>query len=67
LRICAKYEGWNVRAFGLVARVEADGKSDVDILVELEAGRPLFDLGGLQCELEQLIGCRVDVVAPKGL
>ena len=67
MRICAKYGAWNIRAFGLVARVEADEKSDVDILVELEAGRSLFDLGGLQYELEQLFGCHVDVVTPKGL
>lgn len=67
MRICAKYGAWNVRTFGLVARVEADEKSDVDILVELETGRSLFDLGGLQYELEQLIGCHVHVVTPKVL
>lgn len=52
---------------GSVARSEADEHSDIDFLVELEPGRTLFDLGGLQYELEQLLGCRVDVVTVKGL
>jgi predicted nucleotidyltransferase len=41
--------------------------SDVDLLVELEPGRSLFDLGGLQYEMEQLLDCRVDVVTVRGL
>lgn len=67
LRICAKYGARNVRIFGSVARGEADAASDVDFLVELEPGRTLFDLGGLQYELERLMGCHVDVVTPRGL
>ncbi|MDI9616881.1 MAG: nucleotidyltransferase family protein [Methanothrix sp.] len=67
LRICEKYGARNVRLFGSVARGEADEKSDVDLLVEMEAGRSLFDLGGLQYELEQLLGCPVDVVTERGL
>ena len=41
--------------------------SDIDLLVELEPGRSLFDLGGLQYELERVVGCRVDVVTERGL
>ena len=67
LRICAKYGARNVRVFGSVARGEADRQSDVDFLVELEPGRTLLDLGGLQYELEALLGCRVDVVMERGL
>jgi predicted nucleotidyltransferase len=50
-----------------VARGEADGESDIDILVELETGRSLMDLGGLQMVLESLFGRRVDVVTSRGL
>lgn len=67
LRICAKYGARNVRVFGSVARGEADEASDVDLLVELEPGRSLFDLGGLQYELERVLGHRVDVVTERGL
>lgn len=67
LQICAKYGARDVRVFGSVARGEADEASDIDFIVTLEPGRTLLDLGGLQYELEQLLGCRVDVVTEKGL
>ena len=67
LRICTKYGVRNVRVFGSVARGETDKTSDIDLLVELEPGRSLFDLGGLQYELERVLGCRVDVVTERGL
>jgi uncharacterized protein len=56
-----------VRVFGSVARGEANRQSDIDFLVELESGRSLLDLGGLQMELESLLGRRVDVVTARGL
>ena len=67
LRICAKYGARNVRVFGSVARGEANDTSDIDLLVELEPGRSLLDLGGLQYELERVLGHRVDVVTERGL
>ena len=67
LRIAAARGARNVRVFGSVARGEADEKSDVDILVDMEPGRSLLDLGGLWRELNELLGVRVDVVTAKGL
>lgn len=67
LRIAAKHGARNVRVFGSVARGEADDRSDVDILVEMEKGRSLLDLAGLWRELNELLGVRVDVVTDKGL
>jgi predicted nucleotidyltransferase len=67
LRVCARHGARNVRVFGSLARGEADHASDIDLLVELEPGRSLLDLGGLQYELERLLGCRVDVVTERGL
>ena len=50
-----------------MARGEADEQSDIDLLVEVEPGRSLFDLGGLRFEQERLLGCHVDVVTERGL
>ncbi|MGA7561734.1 MAG: nucleotidyltransferase family protein [Desulfobaccales bacterium] len=67
LEIAARHGASNIRVFGSMARGEADAQSDVDILVELEEGRSLFDLGGLLMDLENLLGCKVDVVTARGL
>ena len=67
LRIANKYGARRLRVFGSVARGEADARSDVDFLVDLEPGRSLLDLGGLQFELEALLGRPVDVVTERGL
>jgi predicted nucleotidyltransferase len=67
LRVAAEYGASEVRVFGSVARGEADRNSDVDFLVELETGRSLLDLGGLQMDLESLLGRRVGVVTVRGL
>ncbi len=52
----------DVRVFGSIARGTAGEGSDVDLLVSFEAGRSLFDLGGLIADLEVLLGRPVDVV-----
>jgi len=67
LRIAARYGAYNVRIFGSVARGEADEQSDIDFLMNMEPGRSLFDLGGLLSDLEDLLGCNVDVVTEDGL
>ena len=67
LRIASKRGASNVRVFGSVARGEADAKSDIDLLVDLEPGRSLFDLGGLLMDLQDLLGHNVDVVTERGL
>lgn len=67
LRVASKRGASNVRVFGSVARGEADAKSDIDLLVDLEPGRSLFDLGGLLMDLQDLLGYNVDVVTERGL
>ena len=56
LRVASKRGAYNIRVFGSVARGEADSKSDIDLLVDLEPGRSLFDLGGLLMNLQDLLG-----------
>jgi|SRR5918911_2601109 predicted nucleotidyltransferase len=67
LQIARRHGAFNVRVFGSFARGQADAGSDVDFLVEMEQGRSLLDLGGLLMDLQELLGCRVDVVTEKGL
>ena len=51
----------NVRVFGSVVRGEAGPESDIDLLVDLEPGRSLLDLGGLLMDLRDLLQVSVDV------
>lgn len=67
LHIAAQHGARNVRLFGSFARGDALEGSDVDLLVELEPGRSLFDLGALLEDLKVLLGREVDVVTEKGL
>lgn len=67
LALAAKHGASNVQVFGSIANGTADKNSDVDFLVELEAGRSLFDLGGLLMDLQNLLHRKVDVVTEKGL
>lgn len=66
-RIAARHGARWVRVFGSVARHEADNESNLDLLVEMEPGRSLFDMGALLIELEQLLGPSVDIVTEAGM
>jgi uncharacterized protein len=57
----------NSRVFGSVARREDREDSDLDLLVDPTPQTTLFDLGGLQDELEELLAVRVDVRVPGDL
>lgn len=67
LRISAKHGARNVRIFGSVLRGEAGPESDLDLLVELEPDRSLFDHAALVEDLEALLGRKVDVVTENGV
>jgi len=53
----------SVRLIGSVARGEERADSDIDFLVELERGRSLVDVIGLENDLADLFGRKVEVVA----
>lgn len=67
MALAAKNGAYNVRVFGSIARGEATEASDIDLLVDMEAGRSLLDVAGLLIDLEALLGRKVDVVTTKGL
>lgn len=57
----------NPRVFGSVLHGTDTEDSDLDLLVDPQAGTSLFDLAGLTLELQELMGIRVDVRTPKDL
>lgn len=57
----------NPRIFGSVLHGTDRDDSDLDLLVDALPGATLFDLGGLQDELETLLGIHVDVLTPSDL
>ncbi len=65
--LAARHGARELRVFGSVARGEERGDSDIDILVVMDTGRSLFDLGALQLELEEFLGQSVDVISEGGL
>ncbi len=67
LAIAARNGAVNVRVFGSVARGDNRPDSDIDFLVNLEAGRSLLNLARFLRELQSLLGQNVDVVTEAGL
>lgn len=67
LQVASKHGARNVRVFGSVARGEAGEQSDIDLVVEFESGRSLLDHAALWMELQDLLGCKVDVVSDRGI
>lgn len=67
LALGKKHGARNIRVFGSVARGEAGPQSDVDLLIELEPGRSLFDHAQLLLALQALLKRRVDVVTVAAL
>lgn len=67
LRIATAHGARNIRVFGSVSRGEAGPQSDVDILVKLEPGRSLLDVVAIKQDLEDLLGCQVDVVTEESI
>ncbi len=67
LNIAKKHGAYNIRIFGSVVRGEAKQDSDLDVLIELEPNRSLFDHAALMVELQEIMNCKVDVVTEKGL
>ena len=63
----SRFHTTNPRVFGSVLHGADQDGSDLDLLVDALPGTTLFDLGGLQVELEALLGVRVDVLTPGDL
>ncbi len=66
-RAAARYHVANPRVFGSTLRGDDGDGSDLDLLVDTLPGTTLLDLGGLQDELQELLGVPVDVLTLKDL
>lgn len=67
LEVAQRYGASNLRVFGSVALNQEHEDSDLDLLVDLPSSLSLLALVGMGQELEQLLGCPVDVAEPDSL
>lgn len=67
LALARQHGATEVRVFGSMATGDAGANSDVDLLVELEEGRDLFDLGAFQMDVQDLLNRHVDIVTEGAL
>jgi uncharacterized protein len=67
LRIAAQHGAYNIRIFGSVAQGEDGPESDVDLLVDVGPVHSSWFPASLIVDLEDLLGCKVDVAEPEGL
>ena len=65
--LAGRFRAANPRVFGSVLHGTDKEGSDLDLLVNALPGATLFDLGGLQVELEEILGVPVDLLTPGDL
>ena len=66
-KIAAKHGAKNIRIFGSVVRGESSQESDIDFLVDAGPETSSWFPAGLILDLEEILGCRVEVVTERGL
>ena len=67
MKIAAKHGANNIRIFGSAVRGEATPESDIDFLVDAGPDTSSWFPAGLILDLQELLGCRVEVVTERGL
>ena len=65
--IARKHGVTRLRVFGSRASGRAKKSSDLDLLVALKPERDLLDLIEFKLDLEDLLGCKVDVLTEGGI
>lgn len=66
-KISARHGAYNIRVFGSVVRGEAGPESDIDFLIDTSPNTSSWFPAGLVLDLEEFLGCRVEVVTEKAL
>lgn len=67
LSLAKEHGAYNVRIFGSIARGDDREDSDIDLLIDFESDRSLLDYVGLQQDLQELLGKRVELAQPTAL
>ncbi|MBI3270562.1 MAG: nucleotidyltransferase family protein [Planctomycetes bacterium] len=67
LEIASRHGAFSIRVFGSQARGDARPDSDLDLLVRFSPGSTLLDQAALTRDLEEALGCAVDVVSERAL
>ncbi len=62
-----KHGAKKIAVFGSYARGEAKPKSDIDILVEFSERKSLLELVGIEQELSDTLGIKVDLLTEKSI
>lgn len=65
--IIEKYGITKASLFGSIVRNEDTNKSDIDILIEPPKGMTLFDMAGLQIDLQESLKKPVDVITYRSI
>jgi predicted nucleotidyltransferase len=67
LEIAKKYKAEDIRVFGSVSRGDNGPESDIDFLVHFKKGASLLDESGLDIDLTELLGCKVDIISDRAV
>jgi len=67
VRIASRHGARNIRVFGSVARGQATDRSDLDLLVDWEPGRSLFDQVALVQDLEETLNVKIHAGTERSL
>ena len=67
MELARQYRARKVSVFGSCLRGEMREDSDIDFLVDFEDNYTLLDIAGMWNGLEDLLGCKVDVIDRRGL
>lgn len=61
--VARRHNADRIFVFGSCARGEETSESDIDFLADFNKNASLFDHAGLEIDLEDMLGCKVDVVS----
>ncbi|TSA06588.1 MAG: hypothetical protein D4R73_11070 [Deltaproteobacteria bacterium] len=66
-RILKNQGARKIAVFGSYVRGEAKPESDIDIIVEFSERKSLFDLVGIEQEVSDALGIKVDLLTEKSI